>query len=333
MAKRAQLKKKIGNYFAAPKGEIKFIPTGSTLLDLALGGGWARGRIGNVIGDRSSGKTLLMIEASANFAELEPKAKIRYRESEAAFDKNYAKALGMPVDRIDFGEPMDTVEDLFKDLEKIIKGAKTPELVIVDSLDALSDRAEMARDFEDGSFGAAKAKKLSELFRRLVRRMEDKDITLLVVSQIRDKMNAMFGRKVQRAGGRALDFYATHIVFLAQMGRLTQTIKAQKRVTGVKVRAQVDKNKIAQAHRDADFSIRFGYGVNDVQSMVDWLKSTKTKGIGIKEADMKGYLDILQEGSFEKEQKELQRLREMCSNVWYDVEGALIPRRTKYGRS
>jgi recombination protein RecA len=337
MAKKAIIKPRAklitragGNYFSAPKTELKFIRSGSSILDLALGGGWVRGRVSNVVGDKSTGKTLLMIEACANFAMDIKKAKLRYRESEAAFDQQYAKALGMPVERIDFGQPLETVEDLFADLEKVVKGARGPELMIVDSLDALSDRAEMDRDFDEGSFGAAKAKKMSELFRRLVRGMEDKDVTLIIVSQVRDKIGAMFGRKVQRTGGRALDFYASQVAYLAHTGRLTQTIKGQKRVTGVKVKAQIDKNKVSLPFREAEFRIRFGYGINDAQSMVDWLKSVKVKNIGIKEADAKEYLDVLLEGSAEHEHTELQRLRELCAEHWYELESGLMPSRSKY---
>lgn len=332
MAPRAKITEKTGGrYFAAPKTELKFISSGSTLLNLALGGGWVRRRVSNIVGDKSTGKTLLCIEACANFAREEKKAKIRYRETESAFDQSYAKALGMPIDRIDFGEPMLTVEALFKDLEKVIDGAKGPEFLVLDSLDALSDEAELEREFDAGSFGAAKAKKLSELFRRLISRMESKDVTLMIVSQVRDDINARFGRKVKRTGGRALDFYASQVVYLAHVGRLTQTIHGQKRVTGVKVKAQIDKNKVGLPFREAEFRIRFGYGVNDAQSMVDWLKLTKTKGVGINDADAKEYLDVLLDQSVEDEHAEIERLRELCGKRWYDMESELLPTRSKYG--
>src|SRR5262245_41010125 len=161
-----------GAYFSAPK-QRGFISSGCKLLDMVLGGGWAEGRIANIIGDHSTGKTLLCIEAAANFINKYPKGKVYYREVEAAFDIDYARALGMPVDRVDFShqrkEVIDTVEDVFEDMEQILaKHAKQPALYILDSLDALSDREEAKRDIDKGTFGANKAKKLGELFRRLV---------------------------------------------------------------------------------------------------------------------------------------------------------------------
>ena len=112
-----------GNYFLAPKTDVAFVSSGCHLLNLALGGGWAENRIANIVGDKSSGKTLLAIEACSNFAIKHKKGKIRYRECEAAFSNDYARAIGMPVERVDFGaDPIDTVEDLFEDLTKVIEG-------------------------------------------------------------------------------------------------------------------------------------------------------------------------------------------------------------------
>jgi recombination protein RecA len=186
---------------------MEFIPSGSKLLDLALGGGWAERRIANIVGDKSTGKTLICIEACANFAAKYPKGKVRYRECESAFDPPYAKAMGMPMDRVDFGaNQLETVEDLFEDLGRITKGAKSDELVIVDSLDALSDRVEMKRDLDTGSYGTAKAKNLSELFRRQVRSLTNSKVTVIIVSQVRDNIGAFgYAAKTKRSGGRALD--------------------------------------------------------------------------------------------------------------------------------
>lgn len=326
-----------GNYFAHPKTNLKFIPSGCHLLDLALGGGWARRRIGNVVGDKSTGKTLLMIEASANFAIMEKKGRIRYREAEAAFDELYAEALGMPVDRIDFGQsdrPLETVEDLFEDLERIIKGAKGPELVIVDSLDALSDRAEMDRAMDEGSYGTAKAKLMSQLFRRLNQKMSDKDVTLLIVSQIRDKLDAMsFGRKFTRSGGRALDFYASQVLLLAHVARMVKTVSKIKRPYGVKVLGKVDKNKIALPFREAAFSIRFGYGIDDAQACVDWLKETGSlKLAGLKPEECPNYLDyLLEDLSSEEAAVEIKRLHDIVAAKWYEIEGQVLTPRPKYG--
>lgn len=319
-----------GNYFSNPKTNLEFISSGSKWLDLALGGGWAEGRVANIVGDKSTGKTLLCIEAAANFAMKYKKGNIRYREAEAAFDQSYAKALGMPVDRIDFGDPLETVEDMFEDLTRVIKGAKGPELYICDSLDALTDRGEMDRDIDQATFGAEKAKKLSQLFRRQIRDLERKHISVIIVSQIRDKMNAMFGRKVTRTGGRALDFYASHVLFLAHIGRVTQTIKGQKRAVAIKVKAMVDKNKVGLPFREAEFKIRFGYGIDDAESCLAFLKGVG----GIKELkirDTDKYLEELAEMDGSDYRAEMRDVHEAMEHHWYAIEKRLLPTRQKYG--
>src|ERR1700693_4541560 len=113
---RPVLKKSGGSYFGAPAGALDFIPSGSKLLDCVLGGGWPLGRVANVVGDKSTGKTLIAIEACSSFAQRFPKGLMWYREAEAAFDMDYAEALGMPTKRIKFRDDMETVEDFFDDL-------------------------------------------------------------------------------------------------------------------------------------------------------------------------------------------------------------------------
>jgi recombination protein RecA len=311
--KRAVLKCKAnggGNYFTSPK-PLAFIPTGAKVLDLALGGGWAKNRIANVVGDKSTGKTLLMIEACANFAHVYPKGRIFYRESEAAFDERYAEVLGMPIDRVEFGDhQLDTVEDLFNDIQRCMK-LKGDSLYILDSLDALTDRAEMERGIEQGTYGSGKAKKMSELFRRVVRELKRSDMTILLVSQIRDRIGVTFGRKTTRSGGRALDFYASQVLYLSQLGRIVKSVGKIKRPTGVRVLAFCDKNKVSTPFRQAEFVIKFGYGVDDEQACEQFLKD-----VGKKRAN----------GSLDK-------LREQVETEWYALEEQFLPKERKYGSS
>jgi len=339
MAKRVRLRDAGaagGSYFSAPKHGLQFVETGCKPLDLVLGGGWAVGRIANIVGDKSTGKTLLCIEACANFLRKFPKGKIRYWEAEAAFDKPYAAALGMPTNKIDFGDdkdPIHTVEDFFERLTAVAEKATTHELVILDSLDALSDRSELEREIDKGSYGGDKAKKMSELFRRLVRKLEQANITVIIVSQVRDKIGAMFGRKTTRSGGRALDFYASQVLYLAHIGRITKTVSGQKRVIGVRVKAMTDKNKVGLPFRDAEFEIRFGYGIDDVQACLDWMvASGLLKETGYKKEDVKFFLNsTLLKMEPDEAQEELARLRDLVETHWYNIEAKMLPVRSKYG--
>jgi len=332
MAKRVKIIGGGGSYFAAPKTNLHFIGSGCKNLDLALGGGWAEDRVINIVGDKATGKTLLCIEMCANFVLSRPKGKVRYREAESAFDKPYAKTLGMPLDRVDFGdEQLETVEDMFEDLERIIKGARSQELVVVDSLDSLSSRAESDRDIDAASYGGEKAKKLSEMFRRLIRQMHDKHVTLVIISQIRDKIGATFGRKFQRTGGRALDFYASQVVMLAHLGQLAGTTRGIKVATGVKVKAKVDKNKVGLPFREAEFNIRFGYGIDDAQACINWLTQIKAlKQTGITPEQGKFYLRHLLDMPRDEADAQLKLLRDTVQREWYEIEESMLPSRSKY---
>ena len=325
-----------GNYFAKPKKNIKFIKTGSTVLDMALGGGYPIGRMVNIVGDKSTGKTLLAIEAAANFAAKYPDGEIWYNEVEAAFDKEYAEALGMPIDRVEFVEDCYTVEDFYKDINKTSKrDNEYPGLYILDSLDALSDDAELARDFSDKTMGMNKPKKTNELFRRLNQKISKANITLIIISQTRDKIDAMaFGKKWVRGGGRGMDFYATHVIYLAHIKAHTRTIKNVKRVTGIQIRAKIDKNKIAFPQREAEFPILFGYGVDDVKSCCEWLVSIKqfkvTCGFPNEKKGVTAYINYIEEFSDKKYKKAVVKLRKSVRKLWMEIENELLPVRKKY---
>jgi protein RecA len=335
VVERVALREKVkggGNYFAAPKLNIPFVSSGCKTLDLALGGGWAENRIANIVGDKSSGKTLLAIEAATNFAAKHPKGIIRYCECEAAFDPEYAGALGMPMKRVDFGNgPMDTVEELFKDLQKTAR-SKVPVIYIVDSLDALSDTAEMARDIDQGSFGAAKAKMMSQLFRRLARQMSDARMTLIVINQIRDKIGVMFGPKTGRVGGHALDFYASQALYLYPMGKVYKVANNIKRPIAIKVRGYVEKNKISTPYREALFQISFGYGVDDIGACLTFLKDSKSLGdLDLTEKGIKPYLRGLSRMGDSEYVKERDHIHKIVSKKWYEIERSFMPTRQKYG--
>lgn len=322
------------DYFASSKG-LTFFSTGCVLLDNALGGGYVQGRVINVVGDKSTGKTLLAIEACANFALTFVKGLIRYKEAEAAFDKGYAEILGMPLDRVSFEEDFDTVEELQKDIEAFAakcKSKRVPGLYIVDSLDALSDKAEQKRDIEDGTYGVSKAKLMSEMFRRDKRKWQKAKITVFIVSQVRDKINATFGRKWTRSGGRAMDFYASQVLYLAEIKKLYKTVRGVRRAHGVVIRAKVTKNKVGIPFREVDFSLIFGYGIDDVLASLDWLKSIKaTRVIGLP-ASMRPSQEAkkIREMPRKRRLQRTEKIKAAVTEAWIEIEKDFLPTERKY---
>lgn len=310
-----------------------FIHSGCTTLDKALGGGWAERRIANIVGDKSAGKTLLAIEASANFHQKHPKGRILYREAEAAFDKDYARSLGMPIEAVDFGERLDTVEQFFEDLAEAAKPSKNPTLYVLDSLDAVSDDAELERGLNEPTYGTEKARKISQLFRRLVRDMSSSNLSLIIISQIRSKIGTSYGRKTTRSGGRALDFYASQVVYLSHLGHLNKTIDGVKRPVGLRIAAKVDKNKVGPPLRETEFTLQFGYGIDDLTSCVNWLSEVgKLSDIGVttKKGAMTEFIKETNALPDPEYAAKLAEVQEKTRARWDMIETTFLPRRQKY---
>lgn len=333
------------NYFANIEKEgIQFISAGAALIDCALGGGWPMGRVVNIVGDRSAGKTLLAIEAAANFHIKYPNGHIRYAESEAAFDELYAEALGMPIDVVEFNSksgkektPLQTVEDWYKDMLRVMAAHKDqPILYILDSFDALSDDAEMERDIDNGAtYGTAKAKKSGELFRKLVQRMEEQQVLLVVVSQLRSKIGVTFGETKTRSGGVALDYYSSHIVWLAEIGKIKRTIGGVERVVGADVRMRVKKNKVGLPFRQVDYPVVFGYGIDDLTAGVEWLLSIGSadileKELGMTKAGYKQRLLALRNKGGDEMREVRRGLADLVRREWERVEVSFLPKSRKY---
>lgn len=322
----------------SPPPDMQFLSTGCTALNCVLGGGYAMGRVVNIVGDKATGKSLLAIEACSNFARQFHDGFIWYRESESAFLTSYAKKIGAPIERISFIDrrksEFDTVEAFYKDLDQCCDRAitrKKPGLYILDSLDALSDEAEMERDISAGSFGASKAKKMSETFRRIVGKIEKAQVCLMIISQVRANIGATFGRKVKRTGGMALDFYASQIVYLAHLGQITKTLHGQEHVVGVRVRAKCDKNKVGDAFRQCDFTIRMNYGVDDLSASLDYLIQTKRLGeLDITEKGAKAMANLAMSMSRAEYQGCLQTVNAVMRRVWLETETELLPAHRKY---
>jgi recombination protein RecA len=334
--KREQLNEEKQSYFAGEKTSYSFVRSGCTILDCALGGGFPLGRITNIVGDKSTAKTALATEAIINFARDYPKGAAAYRDTESAFDQAYAEAMGMPLDKVDFGpdEPLVTVEAFTRDFDSFLDErikTDTPGIYVVDSLDALSDEGEMEQDIGKGTYGTAKAKLLSLFFRTTAHRIERSKVLLLVISQVRDNIGAMFGEKHKRSGGRALDFYCSQAIWLAHIEILKREINKVKRPYGVVIRAKIKKNKVALPLREADFTFRYGYGTEDLEASVDWLKEVgRLKDADLNQSKIKEYLGEVADLSRADYDEENARVSKVVKQVWAEIETSFLPKRAKY---
>ncbi len=325
------------NYFTGPKSNLQFVSSGCTLLNCALGGGYPLGRIVNIVGDRSSGKTWLATEAIINFLITYPNGKAKYAESEAAYDKGYVAEMGLDIGKVDFGNPenpLTTVEEFAHDLEEFVDKqikAGQPGIYVLDSLDALSDEAEMSRDLEKGTYGMQKAKNLSIMFRKLARKIERSQVLLIVVSQVRDNINAMFGEKHRRSGGRALDFYASQIQWLAHIKTIKKTINKVERPTAILIKSNLKKNKVGLPFRTCEFSFEFGFGINDLEASLNWLKEVGRLGdADLNDASLKEYIRTTATFTTEEYTKDSKKYGEIVKQVWREVETSFLPTKRKY---
>ena len=303
-----------------PGSEV-FYSSGSTTLDLALGSGWAKSRIHNLWGNEASGKTLLAISACHQFRRAWPGEPILYIDSERRMNRDYARTLGFPEDA-ELVKECSTVEDFHERVLKMATEGSGGGLVVLDSLDALEDEMELGRSMSDKTMPATKARKMSEAFRRLVGPLNASGITLLILSQVREKVGVVFGNPYARAGGKAVDFYASQIVSLTVKGKekVTRTLspgKTMERVVGVSVEATVRKNSVAPPWRKALLKIYYSRGLDDVESILDFFSMV---GYGKTENDYfpKGNL------SSEDVRKGFENIRKDMRELYMKIEDAFV---------
>lgn len=246
--------------------------TGCTQLDLSLSGGPPYKRVINIIGDSSTGKSLLTTSIMA-FEQQINNSIIIVDDPEGTNEKVNAEGQGVNVHDVIYQDPpSETVEIFFERLLELVKkDFDRPLVYILDSLDSLTSSSEVESKVEDAGFAKklGKANIMSQGFRRICRAIANKNIMLIIVSQTRDKIGAMFGEKWTVAGGRALEFYCTQRILLAKLKKI---IDKEKKVYGQRIKFKVIKNKIGKPFKEGEFDILFDYGIDDVGSMADYLK-------------------------------------------------------------